>query len=63
MDATDSNMIRGALGRTPPPELLEHWMRPEQIGGLLADLLAEGPQGRTGENIGIWLGHDVILPP
>ncbi len=63
MDATDSNMLRGALGRTPPPELLKHWMRPEQIGGLLADLLAEGPQGRTGENIGIWVGHDVVLPP
>ena len=36
IDATDSNMIRSALGRTLPPELGEHWMRPEQIGGLLA---------------------------
>ncbi len=63
MDATDSKMIRGALGRTPPQELLDHWMRPEQIAGLLVDLLNEGPEGRTGENIGIWLEHEVALPP
>ncbi len=63
MDATDSMMIRGALGTTPPPELLEQWMRPEQIGRLLVDLLQEGPEGRTGENIGIWLNHEVALPP
>ena len=63
MDATDSMMIRGALGAEPPPELLERWMRPEQIGRLLVDLLCEGPDGRTGENIGIWLDHEVALPP
>lgn len=63
MDATDSNMIRGALGQEPPPELLERWMRPEQIGRLLIELLCEGPEGRTGENIGIWLDHEVALPP
>lgn len=63
MDATDSKMIRGALGMTPPQELLDRWMRPEQIAGLLVDLLEEGPDGRTGENIGIWLDHEVALPP
>ena len=63
MDATDSEMIRGALGRTPPPELLDRWMRPEQIGRLLVDLLVEGADGRTGENIGIWLDHEIALPP
>ncbi len=63
MDATDSEMIRGALGMTPPQELLDRWMRPEQIAGLLVDLLEEGPDGRTGENIGIWLDHEIALPP
>ncbi len=63
MDATDSKMIRGALGATPPPELLDRWMRPEQIARLLVDLLEEGPEGRTGENIGIWLDHEIALPP
>ncbi|HCV00783.1 MAG: hypothetical protein CL897_02085 [Dehalococcoidia bacterium] len=63
MDATDSKMIRTALGRTPPPELLEAWMRPEQIAALLIDLLKEGDDGRTGENIGIWLDHEIALPP
>ena len=63
MDATDSKMIRGALGMTPPQELLDRWMRPEQIAGLLVDLLEEGPEGRTGENVGIWLDHEIALPP
>ncbi len=63
MDATDSKMIRGALGMEPPQDLLDRWMRPEQIAGLLVDLLNEGPEGRTGENIGIWLDHEVALPP
>ncbi|MEY4372828.1 MAG: hypothetical protein RL219_1597, partial [Actinomycetota bacterium] len=38
-------------------------MRPEQMGQLVLDLIAEGPDGRTGENIGAWLGHPVVLPP
>ena len=63
MDATDSHMIRTALGQEPSQELLDRWMRPEQIGELLVELVAEGPEGRTGENIGIWLGHEVALPP
>ena len=27
------------------------------------DLIAEGPSGRTGENIGAWVGSPVELPP
>jgi hypothetical protein len=38
-------------------------MEPAQIGALVLDLLAEGPDGRSGENIGIWMGHPVVLPP
>jgi len=62
MDATDSMMIRSAMGRPPSEELLKRWMRPEQTARLLLDLLAEGPDGRTGENIGLWVGHEVKLP-
>ena len=63
MDATDSEMVRYATGGNPPPVLIRRWMRPEQMGQLALDLIAEGPDGRTGENIGAWLGHEVTLPP
>ena len=63
MDATDSMMVRGAVGRTPTQEMLDLWMTPEQMAGLGLDLIREGPDGRSGENIGAWLNHEVKLPP
>jgi NAD(P)-dependent dehydrogenase (short-subunit alcohol dehydrogenase family) len=63
MDATDSEMIRFASGGRATPDVIARWMRPEQMGGLVLDLIREGPEGRTGENIGAWLGHEVRLPP
>ncbi len=63
MDATDSEMVRQAVGDRITPALAATWMRPEQMGQLVLDLIAEGPDGRTGENIGAWLGHPVVLPP
>ena len=62
MDATDSEMVRFAAGAAATPEVVAQWMRPEQMGGLVLDLLAEGRDGRTGENIGAWMGHKVELP-
>jgi len=63
MDATDSEMLRTAVGAALTPERAATWMHPEQMGQLVLDLIAEGPDGRTGENIGAWLGHPVTLPP
>ncbi len=63
MDAVDSGMSRYAAGDGATPEVVARWMTPAQIGQLLLDLLAEGPDGRTGENIGIWRGHPIELPP
>ena len=62
MDATDSEMVRTAVGARLTPEVAATWMRPEQMGHLVVELIAEGPGGRTGENIGAWLGHPVVLP-
>ena len=62
MDATDSAMVRYASGQEPSPEILERWMKPEQIGELAVELILEGPEGRTGEHIGIWLDHEISLP-
>ena len=66
MDATDSAMIRYASGefnREISEEVTRTWMTPRQIADLMLDLYAEGPQGRSGENIGIWLNHPIQLPP
>ena len=37
------------------------WMQPSQTAGLLLELLAEGPGGRTGQNIGLWVGRPVSI--
>jgi hypothetical protein len=37
------------------------WMEPEQICALLLELLAEGPEGRTGHNLGCWVGRSLSL--
>jgi hypothetical protein len=38
-------------------------MRPAQIAQVLVDLLEEGREGRTGDNIGLYAGHECVLPP
>ncbi len=63
MDAVDSEMTRLAAGDRATPEVIAEWMTPAQIADLVLALVAEGPDGRTGENIGIWRGHPVELPP
>ena len=63
MGATDSHMIRSFFNFQPTPEDVAGWMKAEDIAHLMIDLLREGPGGRTGENIGIAVGHPVVLPP
>jgi NAD(P)-dependent dehydrogenase (short-subunit alcohol dehydrogenase family) len=63
MGATDTNMLRSFFNFEPPPEEVARWMKPADIAHVLIDLLREGPDGRTGENIGIAVGHPVVLPP
>ena len=60
MGATDSHMLRGFHGDGPLPP---HTMRAEDVAALLIDLLAEGPHGRTGQNINVAVGHPIELPP
>ena len=38
-------------------------MAPEQVAAVLVELLAEGPEGRTGDSIELWVGHPCVLPP
>ena len=66
MDATDSAMIRYAsqkFNRDMSDDIVATWMKPHQLADLMLELYNEGPDGRTGENIGIWLNHPIELPP
>ena len=36
-------------------------MQPSQTADLLLELLAEGPDGRTGQNIGLWVGRPISI--
>ena len=66
MDATDSGMIRYAsqkFNREMSQEIVDTWMKPQQIADLMLDLYDEVPDGRSGENIGIWLTNPIELPP
>jgi hypothetical protein len=38
-------------------------MKPEAVCGLAIQIIKEGPGGRTGENIGSWVGFEVQLKP
>ena len=63
MGATDTYMIRSFFNFDPPPEEVAGWMRAEDIAQVMIEMIAEGPDGRTGENIGFAVGHPVVLPP
>lgn len=62
MGATDTAMLRGWLGDDPDPEYVAKWMSPEGVARVVLDLVGEGPDGRTGDNIGLWAGHPTVLP-
>ncbi len=67
MGATDAPMLRNLFklrGIDPPPaDVVATWMTRDQQAQLLVDLLAEGPNGRSGETIGSWVGEPIGLPP
>jgi NAD(P)-dependent dehydrogenase (short-subunit alcohol dehydrogenase family) len=63
MGATDSNMLRGFYNFAPPDEAVADWMRPKDVCDLAIQMIMEGPHGRSGENIGIWVGFDIELTP
>ena len=67
MGATDSEMLRSftrvATGKEPTPEAIASWMRPEQIGALMVEMLEEGPNGRTSTNVPVIVGRPIKLEP
>ena len=61
MGATDTPMLRGLWDGDPPADFAKTWMQPAAIARQLIDLLCEGPNGRTGENVGAWVGVPIEL--
>jgi len=63
MGATDSYMLRSFRNFAPTEEEVAAWMRPENVCDLAIQMIKEGPDGRTGENIGVWVGFEIELKP
>ncbi len=61
--ATDTEMLRKWSGENADPNWVKSWMRPEDVAGVIVDIIEEGPNGRTGDNVGLYAGFDCILPP
>ena len=62
MGATDSFMLRKSAGGNPSQELIDTWKRPAEVAALMIDLLDQGPQGRTGWNLPVWVRDPIVMP-
>ncbi len=60
MGATDSFMLRSFHNFNPPPEEVARWMKADDVARLMLDLMRDG---RTGDYIGVAVGHPITLPP
>jgi NAD(P)-dependent dehydrogenase (short-subunit alcohol dehydrogenase family) len=60
LGATDTPMLREFAGEVDE-QVVAAWLDPAQICDLLLELLAEGPEGRTGHNLGCWVGRPLHL--
>ena len=64
MGATDAEMLRAdCSGQIRIPSSWRRGCGQPRSRQVLIDLLAEGPDGRTGDNIGLYAGYECVLPP
>ena len=60
-------MMREAVlvgrGRPATQKEIDSWMPTEAVADVVLQLHDEGTNGRSGDNVGIWLGHPIVLPP
>lgn len=65
LGATDTDMVRQAIrelgGREPDDTDVASWMSPLDVARLVLELHDEGPHGRSGDNVGVWIGHPLRL--
>jgi NAD(P)-dependent dehydrogenase (short-subunit alcohol dehydrogenase family) len=59
MGATDTQMLRSFHGFEPPAEEVARWMKAQDVAQLMVDLINDG---RTGDYIGVAVGHPMVLP-
>lgn len=61
MGATDTPMLRGLFPDGELPEgLADVVMEPSAIAAQMIELIADG---RSGENVGAWVGEPIVIPP
>lgn len=60
MGATITPMFLNVLGDRPLPS---GTMQADDVANLIVELIAEGPEGRTGDDVQVWAGHPTVLPP
>ncbi|MDA2967171.1 MAG: SDR family NAD(P)-dependent oxidoreductase [Actinomycetota bacterium] len=60
MGATITPMFMSVLGNRPLPP---GTMQADDVASLIVELIAEGPEGRTGDDVQVWAGHPTVLPP
>lgn len=67
MGAVDTPMLRGLFGISmedePPEDVYPQCLALDDVSRILIELLEEGPEGRSSDNVGIWVGHPVVLRP
>ena len=62
MGATETPMILAHLKRKGAPRPA-NLMSAERVAQILIELIAEGPEGRSGDSVQVWPGHPCVLPP
>ncbi len=60
--ATDFSMVCTFHAANPGSGILDNAMRAGDVARLMVDLLRDWPEGRTGENIDVAVGHPIQLP-
>ena len=61
MGATVTEMTLVWMGDRATESAIKEWIQPAQAAALLVELLSEGPDGRTGQNIGLWVGRPISI--
>lgn len=60
MGATITPMFLQVLGDRSIPS---GTMQAADVASLVLELIGEGPDGRTGDDVQVWAGHPTVLPP
>ena len=51
------------MGPDVDPAMVATWMQPDDVAAVISELIAEGPDGRTADSVGLYAGQPCVLPP